>query len=293
MKIKTVSEYLKEKYGTKVYKLSLFSGCTCPNRDGKLSFEGCTFCSPDGSGDFAASDIEEAKKKVSAKFPKRILEKDKKFIAYFQSFTNTYGDTEKLYNLYSKVISLPEIVILSLATRPDCIDDRVLEMLKKLSLIKPVWVELGLQTIHQKTAEKINRGYDLEVFESAYKKLRDSGITVIVHVILGLPGETEKMMTETVKYLSGLTPVLQGIKLQLLHVLKGTALEKLFIKDPFKIYSMEEYAKLLVKCLKLLPSETVIHRLTGDGPKKLLIEPKWTGDKKKSINYLKKFIEKS
>ncbi|WP_287282104.1 TIGR01212 family radical SAM protein [Treponema sp.] len=293
MKIKTVNEWLKEKYGTKVYRLSLTSGCTCPNRDGKISYGGCTFCSEGGSGDFATSDIDEAKKKVNGKFPKSIPENQRKYIAYFQSYSNTYGDPDRLYELYSSVLSRPEIVILSLGTRPDCIDDSVVGMLKKLSVIKPVWVELGLQTVHEETARRINRGYTLEVFEKAYRVLRNAGITVIVHVILGLPGESEDMMLDTVRYLSQLNPVLEGIKIQLLHVLKNTALEKEFRIKPFKIFTMEEYCHLVIKCLKILPPETVIHRMTGDGSKKLLVEPQWSGDKKKVINYLNNLIAKS
>ncbi|MCR5217651.1 TIGR01212 family radical SAM protein [Treponema sp.] len=293
MKIKTASEYLTEIYGTKVYKLSLSSGCSCPNRDGKISYGGCTFCSEGGSGDFAVSDIEEAKKKVIAKFPKSIPEEQRKFIAYYQSYTNTYGDTDRLYSLYSKVLSRPDIVILSLGTRPDCINEDVMDMLKKLSSIKPVWVELGLQTIHEESARHINRGYSLDVFEKAYRTLRAAGITVIVHVILGLPGESEEMMLDTVRYLASLNPPLEGIKIQLLHVLKNTPLEKEYREHPFKIFSMEEYAGLVVKCLKILPPQTVIHRMTGDGPKKILVAPEWSGDKKKVINYMNKIIDKS
>ena len=289
-----LSTYLKSKYGEKVYRLSLSSGCTCPNRDGKLSYGGCSFCSEGGSGEFAAKvtsvdeQIKEAKSIIQRKTDAR------KFIAYFQSYTNTYGDVDRLRKLYMEAISRDEIVGLSIGTRPDCIDADILEMLKELNKIKPVWVELGLQTIHEKTAQRINRGYELPVFEDAYKRLKAAGLIVIVHVILGLPGESKEDMLETVRYLSGLRPELDGIKLQNLQILKGTQMYTEYLQDQseedsdFYIMSMEEYTDLVAECLQLLPQRTVVHRMTGDGPRKLLVEPMWVTDKKRVINMLAK-----
>lgn len=292
----SLSDFLKKKYGTKVYKISLTSGCSCPNRDGYISTGGCTFCSAGGSGDFAApllpisEQIEIAKQKIDAKFSNKIKDSDKRYIAYFQSFTNTYGNPEYLEQIFQKTINYPEIVALSIGTRPDCLDDDILEMLKRLNRQKEVWIELGLQTIHEKTAKHINRGYPLSTFKNTYDKLKKAGITVIVHVILGLPGETEDNILETIKYLSNLSPTLDGIKLQLLHVLNGTELAREYEENPFHIFSLDEYCQLVGKCLKLLPKETVIHRITGDGPKKLLIAPLWSADKKRVLNTLNKYI---
>ncbi|MDC7277977.1 TIGR01212 family radical SAM protein [Butyrivibrio fibrisolvens] len=292
----SLSDYLKDKYGTKVYKLSLTSGCTCPNRDGSISTGGCIFCSEGGSGDFAASfmpldmQIASARKLVDAKIPEKIPMSDRKYIAYFQSFTNTYGDQKRLMALFKEVLSYPEIVGLSIGTRPDCLSDEMISFLEKLNKDKEVWVELGLQTIHEETAFLINRGYKLPVFDDAYKRLTDAGLKVVVHVILGLPGETNDDILETVQYLSRLQPTLFGIKLQLLHVLKGTKLAEMFQEKPFHIYELDEYCQLVGECLKLLPKETVIHRLTGDGPKKLLIVPLWSGNKKLVMNTMHKYI---
>ncbi len=297
MKILTLNQYLRDTFGTKVYKISLQSGCTCPNRDGKLSYGGCTFCSEGGSGDFAArldsidKQIDEGRKRVEAKFPKNIDKAQQKYIAYFQSYTNTYGDIGKLTDLYTKTIHREEIVALSIGTRPDCINGEVLDMLINLNCVKPVWVELGLQTVHEGTARNINRGYTLDIFEKAYSALKKAGLTVIVHVIIGLPGETREDTLDTVRYLSSLDPVLDGIKLQLLHVLEGTVLARQYRQKPFKIYSMEEYCRLVVECLSILPQKTVVHRMTGDGPKKILIEPKWSADKKRVLNYLNHLME--
>lgn len=292
----SLSDYLKNKYGTKVYKLSLTSGCTCPNRDGSISTGGCIFCSEGGSGDFAAKfmpldmQIAEARKLVDAKISDKIPLSERKYIAYFQSFTNTYGDQSQLMALFSEVLSNPEIVGLSIGTRPDCLSDEMISFLGELNKDKEVWVELGLQTIHEETATLINRGYKLPIFDDAYKRLTDAGLKVVVHVILGLPGETEKDILETVQYLSDLQPTLFGIKLQLLHVLKGTRLAEMFQEKPFHIYELDEYCQLVGECLKLLPEETVIHRLTGDGPKKLLIAPLWSGNKKLVMNTMRKYI---
>ncbi|WP_029066864.1 TIGR01212 family radical SAM protein [Lachnobacterium bovis] len=295
----SLSQSLKKIFNTKVYKISLTSGCTCPNRDGKISYGGCTFCSEGGSGDFAApfvpidEQIKIAKERVNNKFSSKIAPEDRKYIAYFQSFTNTYGDVDFLSRIYMETIKKDEIVALSLGTRPDCINDKVLEMLKNLNKIKPVWVELGLQTIHETTAQKINRGYKLEVFEEAYRKLKEIGITVIVHVILGLPGESEDDILQTVSYLANISPKLDGIKLQLLHVLKNTKLAREYEENPFKIFTLDEYVDLVIKCLKILPEDIVIHRITGDGPKKLLIAPLWSADKKRVLNTLNNAIRKA
>ena len=293
----SLSDYLKNKYGTKVYKLSLESGCTCPNRDGSISYGGCIFCSEGGSGDFAASanmdlaeQIKAARALVDAKISEKIPMEERKYIAYFQSFTNTYGNQDRLMKLFEEVLSYPEIVGLSIGTRPDCLSDEMIDFLSQLNKNKAVWVELGLQTIHEATATLINRGYELPVFEDAYKRLTDAGLKVVVHVILGLPGESDDDILETVKYLSELTPTLFGIKLQLLHVLKGTKLAKMYEQKPFRIYELDEYLEVVGKCLQVLPKETVIHRLTGDGPKKLLIAPLWSGNKKLVMNSMTKYL---
>lgn len=298
MEYTKISDVLKKKYGTKVYRLSLSSGCSCPTRDAQ-GHGGCTFCSEGGSGDFAApllpvdEQIRLAKKRVAGKIPKSIPEDRRRYIAYFQSFTNTYGDTEKLRRLYADTISRDDIVILSVGTRPDCLEPDKVDMLQELNQIKPVWVELGLQTIHEETAVRIRRGYTLPVFEDAYRRLKSAGLAVIVHVILGLPGETREDMLGTVHYLAGLSPVLDGIKLQLLHILAGTELAREYREHPFKIMTPEEYGDLIVDCLRILPPETVVHRLTGDGPKKLLIAPLWSADKKRVLNMLNKKIREA
>ena len=290
MIIKRISDVLKEEYGEKIYRLSLSSGCTCPNRDGKVGYGGCTFCSGGGSGEFAshtapiAKQIEEAKQRIAAKTGA------KKFIAYFQSYSNTYGDPETLKKLYLETIRRDDIVILSLGTRPDCLPPEIMNMLCELNGIKPVWVELGLQTVHERTAERIHRGYSLDIFREAYHKLKEADIDVIVHVILGLPGETKEDMLETVRYLASLDPALDGIKLQMLQILRGTALADEYLREPFPFFSLDDYGDILIDCLKELNHETVIHRITGDGPKSLLIEPLWCADKKTVLNNLNKKI---
>ena len=297
MTIRTISEELKNRYGSKVLKLSLSSGCTCPNRDGRAGSGGCSFCSEGGSGEFASDyapleeQIREAKKRVDRKFPKDLPESARKYVAYFQSFSNTYGPAEKLEPMYEEVLQRPEIVALSIGTRPDCIPDDILNMLIRLNMIKPVWVELGLQTIHEKTAEAFNRGYRLPVFEETYQRLKKAGLTVIVHVILGLPGESRADILDTVRYLAALTPVPDGIKLQMLQILKGSRMGEEWLHDPFPLLSMEEYTDLVTECLSILPEETVIHRMTGDPPRNLLIAPQWTTDKKRVLNMLKSKIQ--
>ena len=303
------NESMRARFGTKVYRLSLQSGCSCPNRDGRIGTGGCTFCSEGGSGDFAApllplrEQIDLARARVDAKIPPSIPLKDRRYIAYFQSYTNTYGDAGRLSALYSEALENPQIVALDLGTRPDCLPPEILSMLRDLRIRygKPIWIELGLQTIHEPTAARIRRGYSLEVFEDAYRRLKEpsgggagaGGFEVIVHVILGLPGETREDMLETVRYLSHLTPALDGIKLQLLHILKGTELAREYEADPFPLFTLDSYCDLIVDCLKLLPPQTVIHRLTGDGPKRLLIEPQWSADKKKVLNTLSKRIREA
>jgi len=209
------------------------------------------------------------------------------FIAYFQSFTNTYGDPERLRALYTETLQREDIVILSIGTRPDCLDDRMVGMLAELNRVKPVWVELGLQTANDKTAERVNRCYPRSTFEDAYRRLREAGLTVIVHLIFGLPGESEADMLDSVRYLAGLNPPPDGVKLQLLQILRGTKLAEDFARDPWPVMTLPEYAELLRKALPLLPTETVIHRFTGDGPKRLLIEPQWCADKKRVLNTLR------
>ena len=299
MIIRTLSDYCKEKFGTKVYRLSLSTGCSCPNRDGRAGRGGCSFCSEGGSGEFATKvkpvevQIEEAKDRVKSKFPKDIKEEDKKYIAYFQSFTNTYGDVDRLGGIFKTAILRDDIAAISIGTRPDCLEDDMLDLLNELNKIKPVWIELGLQTIHEDSAKAFNRGYSLPVFNKAYIELKKRNIEVIVHVILGLPGETDKDMYETVRYLANLSPKLDGIKLHLLHILKNTRLEREYREKPFKILSLDEYTEILINCLRILPESVVIHRMTGDGDKRLLVEPLWSADKKKVLNTINKAIREA
>lgn len=290
--MRRLSEVLLQQYGEKVYKLSLSSGCTCPNRDGTLGVGGCTFCSEGGSGDFAAAcapideQLEEAKARIRQKTDAR------RFIAYFQSYTNTYGDLGRLEALYTETLRHEEIEILSLGTRPDCLGRDVLAMLERLNAMKPVWVELGLQTIHERTAKAVHRGYDLAAFEAGYHALKALGLTVIVHVIFSLPGETREDMLSTVRYLAALDPPPDGVKLQMLHVLRGTQLGEDYEKEPFPLLTLEEYAELVAQSVRILPEQTVIHRLTGDAPGKLLIAPEWTRNKKRVLNAVNREIEK-
>ena len=276
----SLNDRLREQYGTKVYKLALSSGCSCPNRDGTLGDRGCIFC--DGAGAFAAygeirGQLEQAKSRVVAK-----AGEGAKYIAYFQSFTNTYGPIDRLRSLYFAAIEPEEIVALSIATRPDCLGEEVLELLEELNRRKPVWVELGLQTIHPKTAAYIRRGYDLAVYEDAVAQLKTRGITVVVHQILGLPGETADIMAETAQYIgqSGA----DGVKFHLLHVLRGTDLAADWEAGSFQTMELDEYIAVLEECVRQIPRDMVIHRLTGDGAKKDLLAPLWSGDKKRVFN---------
>lgn len=295
-----LNSYLRKRFGTKVYKLSLNGGMTCPNRDGTLGTRGCIFCSEGGSGDFAASfflpvpeQILQAKKLIASKIP----QENAGYIAYFQAYTNTYAPVEYLRKIFYEAIAPSEIVALSIGTRPDCISDETLELLRKLNTVKPVFVELGLQTIHPDTADFIRRGYDLDVFDKCVKKLHERGLEVVVHLILGLPGETPEDMTASIDYINGL-PV-SGVKLQLLHILKHTDLADYFNSDytdknanpPFHILTLEEYAEILGDCIEHLRPDIVIHRLTGDGPKSQLIAPKWSADKKRVLNYINHYFD--
>jgi radical SAM protein (TIGR01212 family) len=282
---------LKKQFGQKVYRLSLNGGMTCPNRDGRIDTRGCIFCSEGGSGDFAANgllsitdQIEAAKKLVFSKIKNP---EQAKYIAYFQAYTNTYAPISYLRRIFSEAIDHSDIVVLSIATRPDCIDEEVLSLLCELKEKKPVWIELGLQTMHESTANLIRRGYPLSVFENCVKRLHDNGIPIIVHTILGLPKETKNDMLKTIKYISEL-PV-QGVKLQLLHILSSTDLGTYYLQGKYQdVLTLEEYIDILIACLELLPGDMVIHRLTGDGPKKLLLAPSWSSNKKNVLNTLHK-----
>lgn len=286
----SLNQYVKDQFGEKLYKIALDGGMTCPNRDGTLSTGGCIFCSASGSGDFAGNrtlpitlQIEQGITRIRSKTNAR------RFIAYFQAFTNTYADIHTLRALFTEAISHPAVAVLSIATRPDCLPPDVLTLLAELNKIKPVWVELGLQTIHEKTAVLINRCYSLPVYDKAVKNLRALGITVIVHVILGLPFETQEEMLETVDYVckSGV----QGIKLQLLHVLNGTALAELYKTGVYTPLTMDAYLDILELCIKKIPPSVVVHRLTGDGPKSLLLAPLWSADKKRVLNEIHRRFE--
>lgn len=285
----SLNEYLQKTFGEKVYKISLNGGMTCPNRDGTLSNKGCIFCSKGGSGEFSADgfqsvteQIEQAKQRIKAKT------NCKKFVAYFQPFTNTYADVNYLRKIFCEAIESSEIAALSIATRPDCLGKDILQLLSKLNKIKPVWVELGLQTIHAKTSDYIRRCYGLYVYDEAVKNLRRIGVCVITHIILGLPNETKEMMLESVKYAGERS---DGIKLQLLHVLKNTDLLSDYENGYFKTLDMDEYIDILCDCVEALPQDVVIHRLTGDGDKKILVAPMWSADKKRVLNEINKAFQ--
>ncbi len=285
---------MKRRFGTKVYKIALEGGMTCPNRDGTIGTGGCIFCSAGGSGDFAvplqgaAGMTEESVHRqidlAISRISRKMGSSPGAYIAYFQSYTNTYAPVSYLRQLFTAAILHPEIRVLSIATRPDCLPEEVLDLLEELNQIKPVWIELGLQTIHPDTARLIRRGYELDCFTDAKNRLRRRGLEVIVHVILGLPGEDRTQMLETVYWLG--SNDIQGIKLQLLHILKGTDLALLYEQTPFPVMSMEEYLDLVIDCVSLLPPEIVIHRITGDGPKNLLIAPLWSANKRLVLNTL-------
>lgn len=293
----TLSYSLKKQFKTRVYKLSLDGGMTCPNRDGTLGTGGCIFCSKGGSGDFAescrsypdiAGQIEAARKRIERKAPSG------PYIAYFQSFTNTYAPLPYLSDLFSRTLDHPQIAALSIGTRPDCLEDEKIRLLAELNRKKPVWVELGLQTIHPNTATLIRRGYPLSCFADTAARLKEAGLTVIVHLILGLPRESREQMLSSVDYTAHFLPALDGIKLQLLHVLKGTDLAAMYEKDPFPLFSMEEYADFIVTCIEHLPPSMTVHRITGDGPRSLLIAPEWSLHKRQVLNTIdRRFRERN
>lgn len=288
MKYTSLNQYLKVRFGTKIYKIALDGGFTCPNRDGTLGTRGCIFCSKGGSGDFAESrklsiydQIEQGKRKVANKI------KDGKYIAYFQAFTNTYSSVDRLQGLYMQAIEHEDIVALSIGTRPDCLSEEVIELLERLNKIKPIFVELGLQTIHEDTAKYIRRGYELSVYDDAVRRLHKAGLNVVTHLIIGLPNETKDDMLKSVEYVCRVT---DGIKLQLLHILKGTDLEAQYNDGKIKTLTLDEYCDIICDCIKIIPKSVVIHRLTGDGAKKDLIAPLWSADKKNVLNTLNKRI---
>lgn len=283
-----LNTHLKRQYGCKVYKLALSSGCSCPNRDGTLGVRGCIFC--DGAGAFAEAggipaQLAAARQRVAAK-----AGQGAKYIAYFQSFTNTYGAPAHLRRLFQTAIEPEDVAILSIATRPDCLGPEILELLAELNRVKPVWVELGLQTIHPASAAYIRRGYDLPVFDAAVKQLKAIGVRVIVHQILGLPGETPEMMAQTSRYIGQAGA--DGVKLHLLHVLRGTDLAAEWQAGRVQTLELPEYIAALELCLRNLPPEVVIHRLTGDGAKRDLLSPLWSGDKKRVLNAIRRAFER-
>lgn len=286
----SLNRYLHRQFGCKVYKLSLDGGFSCPNRDGTLDTRGCIFCSGRGSGEFSVSsgaDVAAALQKAKAYVRSKAA--DCRYIAYFQSFTGTYAPLDKLERLYTAAMEPEDIVALSVATRPDCLGDQVVELLSRLNRIKPVWVELGLQSIHESSARYIRRGYELAVFEDALHRLKSAGLDVIVHMIIGLPGETEEMMYDTAAYIGRCG--VQGVKFQLLHVLEGTDLAADYRAGCFDTLSLEQYSRILAGCIRRIPEQTVVHRITGDGDKKLLIAPMWSGDKKRVLNYINRYFD--
>ena len=290
MYYQSLSQELRRQFGGKVYKLALSSGLSCPNRDGTLDSRGCLFCGADGSGAFAAHGVdlarqlEEARARVAFK-----AGRDPRYIAYFQSFTNTYGPVDYLRRLFTAAMEPEDVVALSVATRPDCLSSETVALLAELARRKPVWVELGLQTIHPDTARLIRRGYDLPVFEQAVCRLRACGITVIVHQIIGLPGESAEQIFQTADYIA--SSGVQGVKFHLLHVLEGTDLAVLWRSGRYRPLTLEEYLPLLSGCVERMPPEMVIHRLTGDGDKRSLLAPLWSGDKKRVLAAIRAYFE--
>lgn len=285
----SLNEYLSNEFGAKVYKLALDIGCTCPNRDGTLDTRGCIFCH-NGSSHFAEmgidinEQIENAKNRVKNKI------KTNKFIAYFQSFTNTYGDFKYLEKIFKTAINRDDIVALSIGTRPDCISEKMLDLLESLNKIKPVWIELGLQTSNEKSAEYIRRCYLNSIYENTVKSLKNRGITVITHIIIGLPNETKEDVLNSVAF--AVKNKTDGIKLQLLHILKDTDLYEDYKKGLVKPLTIEEYMDSLFACIERIPKNIVIHRITGDAPKNYLVEPLWSADKKTVLNTINKELEK-
>ena len=288
--MKMLSDHYRETFGCKVYKLSLDGGFTCPNRDGSLGTGGCIFCSGAGSGDFAEKDCDSIESQLErAKARVRSKVKDGKFIAYFQSFTNTYAPVERLRELYLAAIAPEDIVGLAVGTRPDCLGKDVVELLGQINRIKPVSVELGLQTVHEATARYIRRGYTTSVYFDAVRRLKEAGIEVVTHIILGLPGETAQMAVETTR--QAVNAGTDGVKFHLLHVLRGTDLERDYLAEQFQVLTLEEYARILKQCMAVLPEHIVVHRITGNGAKRDLIAPLWSADKKRVLNYLHKVLD--
>lgn len=279
----SLNSYLRSKFGCKVYKLALQGGTTCPNRDGTVGTGGCIFCRG-GSGDFTAYNDDVRKEIEAAKLKVKNKIQSGKYIAYFQSYSATYGDIERQKERFFSAINEPSIAALSIATRPDCLEKKVLDILSELNLIKPVWVELGLQTIHESTAQYIRRGFDLECYTDAVAELHKRNIDVVTHMIIGLPFETEQMIYDTAAFIGNMRS--EGIKFHLLHVLSGTDLETEYKSGIFTLPTLEEYTRLLIGCIRRIPESTVIHRLTGDGNKKYLIAPEWSADKKHVLNYI-------
>ncbi len=289
MEYRSLNSYLIEKFGEKVYKIAIDGGMTCPNRDGRVGYGGCIFCNESGSGDFAGRKTDSITKQIEdgkARLENKI--NNGKYIAYFQAFTNTYASIDYLEKIFTEAIDSNDIVGLSIATRPDCLEDDIIDLIDRLNKIKPVWVELGLQTIHEKTSELINRGYSLECFETNLDKLRKHNIETIIHVILGLPYEDEEDMYNTIRYLA--TKDIQGIKLQLLHVIQNTRLAKMYANGEFEVLTLEQYSDIVCKCIELLPDNIVIHRITGDGNKDTLIAPLWSKNKKNVLNTINRKI---
>ena len=286
----SLSDYYQNQYGCKVYKLSISGGMTCPNRDGTCGTSGCIFCSAGGSGEFAApAGLSIADQLTAAKALVRDKAGSGRYVAYFQPYSNTYGEPDDLRRIFSEAIAPDDIVGLSIATRPDCLSDPVLAVLDEINRIKPVTVELGLQTVHEDTARYIRRGYPLSVYDEAVQKLHGIGIEVVTHLILGLPGENDDRMLESVRYVGRVT---DGVKLQLLHVLEGTDLADAYRSGKFEVLSLEAYADILCRAIEVLPPSVVIHRITGDGAKRDLIAPLWSGDKKRVLNYLNRVMDK-
>lgn len=287
---RTLNQHYQETFGCKVYKLAVDAGFSCPNRDGTLGHGGCIFCSGEGSGEFAekgcsvTAQLQQAKRRVSAKI------KDGKYIAYFQAFTNTYAPVEHLRKLYEEAIRSEDVVGLAIGTRPDCLSDEVVELLAQINAIKPVSVELGLQTVHSKSIQYIRRGYGNNVYFDAVRRLKEASIEVVTHIILGLPGETPEMAVQTTK--AAVDAGTDGVKFHLLHVLHGTDLAKDYAAGKFSCLSMEEYGCWLKQCIAALPAHITVHRITGDGAKRDLMAPLWSADKKRALNYLNSLFNK-
>ena len=286
----SANAYFQSRFGCKVYKLSLDAGFTCPNRDGTLGTDGCIFCSPGGGGEFAegccdsvAQQLERAKERVKSKIS------DGKFLAYFQAFTNTYAPVQKLERLYRQAIAPKDVVGLAIGTRPDCLPPETVALLAEINRQKPVFVELGLQSTNPATVSYIRRGYDNEVYFDAVQRLKEAGTHVITHIIIGLPGEGEADAVETTR--QAIAAGTDGVKFHLLHVLQNTDLAKDYAAGRFQCLSLEEYAHILKLCLLQVPPSVVVHRITGDGAKKDLIAPLWSGDKKRVLNYLNHYLK--